>query len=204
MASRDLVRFSYYERLVHWLVGLSFVYLLFSGLAFSHPKLFWVLNLLGGPQTARWLHPWLGLVFVAGMVLMFFSFVKDMGITQKDREWLRALPHYARLEKDKVPPSGKYNAGQKGFFWAMVVLTILYLLTGLPLWCPQIFGVGLVPVARFLHYLVTLPAALLLLLHVYLGIVLFPGTARSMLYGTVTRAWAKMHHPLWAREKAGD
>ncbi len=27
---------------------------------------------------------------------------------------------------------------------------------------------------------------------------------RAMLYGTVTREWARLHHRLWYREQAGD
>jgi formate dehydrogenase subunit gamma len=204
MAARDLLRFTYRERLIHWLVGLSLVYLLLTGMAFAHAKLFWMLSLVGGAPTARWVHPWVGVVFVVGIVLMFFTWVKDMYLGASDREWFKALPYYARHEKDKVPPSGKYNAGQKGFFWAMTILGALHLITGLPLWFPHTFGLGLVPAMRFLHYFVTLPSLLLLLLHVYLGTVLFPGTARGMLYGTVTRAWARLHHPLWAREQSGD
>ena len=204
MANRDLVRFTYYERLVHWLVGLSLGYVLLTGLAFSYPKLFWLLSLFGGAPTARWLHPWVGLVFTVGIVLMIFAWVKDMGITGADREWFGAISHYARHEKDKVPPTGKYNGGQKAFFWAMIIFGILHLFSGVPLWFPRVFGLGLVPLMRFIHYFVTLPVLLLVLLHAYLGVILFPGTARGMLYGTVTRAWARLHHPLWAREKAGD
>ena len=204
MANGDLVRFSFRERLIHWLVGLSLCYLLLTGLAFSYPKVFWLLNLVGGPSTARWFHPWVGLVFVVGIVLMFLTWAKDMRITHEDRKWFDALPAYARHERDKVPPAGKYNAGQKGFFWAMIVLGILHLFTGIPLWFPVTFGAGLVTTMRFIHYFVTLPSLLLLLLHIYLGTLLFPGTARAMLYGTVTRRWARLHHPLWAREKTGD
>ncbi|MCH7890423.1 MAG: formate dehydrogenase cytochrome b556 subunit, partial [Gemmatimonadetes bacterium] len=46
----DLQRFTYAERLIHWVAGLSFVFLLFTGLAFSHPRLFWITDLVGvGP-----------------------------------------------------------------------------------------------------------------------------------------------------------
>lgn len=204
MAGRDLVRFSFTERVVHWLVGFSLGYVLITGMAFSYPKLFWLLNLFGGAPTARWLHPWVGVVFTLGIVWMFLTWMRDMRMTREDRAWFGALSHYAMHEKDKVPPSGKYNAGQKAFFWVMIVLGTLHLFTGLPLWFPQTFGLAIVPLMRFLHYFVTLPALLLVLMHIYLGVILFPGTARSMIYGTVTRAWARMHHPLWAKEKAGD
>lgn len=204
MARGDLTRFSFYERVIHWLSGFSLVYLLITGMAFSYPKAFWLLNLVGGPATARWFHPWVGVVFVVSMILMFRMWAREMRVSREERAWFDALPHYAKHEKDKVPPVGKYNPGQKVYFWLMIVFGVLHLFTGLPLWFPQTFGLGLVPTMRFIHYFITLPSLLLLLAHIYLSTILYPGTARAMLYGTVTRAWARLHHPLWAREKAGD
>ena len=37
-----LHRFSFFERIVHWVVGVSFVVLLWTGLAFAYPSLFWI------------------------------------------------------------------------------------------------------------------------------------------------------------------
>ena len=73
-------RFAYRERVIHWVLGLSFVFLLLTGLAFSHPRLFWITTLVGGGQTARWLHPWIGLLFSASVVAMLFLWAKDMGL----------------------------------------------------------------------------------------------------------------------------
>ena len=40
--------------------------------------------------------------------------------------------------------------------------------------------------------------------HIYLGTIGEPGTFRSMTRGTVTRAWARLHHPRWFREVTGE
>ena len=40
--------------------------------------------------------------------------------------------------------------------------------------------------------------------HVYLGTAAEPGTFGSMTRGTVTRAWARLHHPRWYREITGE
>ena len=39
--------------------------------------------------------------------------------------------------------------------------------------------------------------------HVYMSTAAMPGTLRAMTRGTVTRAWAKWHHPRWYREVSG-
>ncbi len=202
-ATTDLHRFTFAERVVHWVVGVSFVVLLFTGLALSYPRLFWLTAFVGGGATARVLHPWTGVVFTAGLVFMFFLWVRDMFVSQDDVTWMRAIKHYARHEKDKVPPAGKYNGGQKAFFWVQSLLGVVFLVSGLPLWFPESFASSLLIVMRVIHYLAALGGGLFLIVHVYLGTVAYPGTARGMLYGSVTKGWAKLHHPLWHRDKAG-
>ena len=61
MGSQLLDRFTFFERIIHWIVGITFVLLLFTGLAFSHPSLFWLTTLLGGGPSARVLPRGLGL-----------------------------------------------------------------------------------------------------------------------------------------------
>ena len=53
MARNELQRHSYAHRVVHWTVGLSFLLLLLTGLAFSYPSLFWMTTILGGGAAAR-------------------------------------------------------------------------------------------------------------------------------------------------------
>ncbi|MFQ6044747.1 MAG: formate dehydrogenase subunit gamma [Gemmatimonadales bacterium] len=197
-----LKRFTFAERVLHWVVGVTFVILLLTGLALSYPKLYWLTALVGGGSVARVLHPWTGVVFTVGLVVMSFMWLKEMWLARSDLEWLRAIKYYARHERDRVPPAGKYNGGQKLFFWVQAVLGVVFLVTGVPLWIPGAFGAGFLTVMRLLHYLAALGGGLLLILHVYLGTVAFPGTARAMLRGTVTGEWARLHHPLWYEEQA--
>ena len=38
-----------------------------------------------------------------------------------------------------------------------------------------------------------------IVMHIYLGTTAEPGTFRSMTQGTVTKPWARLHHPGWLR-----
>ena len=105
------------------------------------------------------------------------------------------------------PPDGQGASNRqvqrwaKIFFWVQSILGAAFLISGMPLWFPGSFGAGLLTTMRLLHYLAALGGGLLLIVHVYLGTVAYPGTARGILYGKVSREWAKLHHPLWYREK---
>ena len=200
-------RFSAIQRLIHWAVGISFTLLLLTGLAFSYPSLFWLTNLLGCGPMARVAHPWVGLIFSVSMAATFLMWVRDMTLTATDWRWLRAIRSYARHQTADIPPAGKYNGGQKLFFWAQTVLGVIFLISGLALWFPETVAT-VVPNAslllasmRLVHYAATLAGGLLLTLHVYLGIFAFPGTARGMIDGKVTNAWANVHHPAWQPNK---
>ncbi len=141
--------------------------------------------------------------------MKILRWVREMRIDPTDRAWLRAIRHYAVHDKEKVPPAGKYNGGQKLFFWSMAVLGVLYLVSGIPMWLPggalglgPFYG-GTVNWMRVVHYLSTIAGGLLLIIHVYLGTVAYPGTLGAMLHGSVTRSWAKLHHPLWDKDRLG-
>ena len=196
-------RFSAVQRLTHWAVGLSFTVLLLTGLAFSYPSLFWLTNLLGGGPSARALHPWIGLAFAVALGATVVLWLREMGLGARDWEWLRAVPAYASHRTADVPPAGKYNGGQKIFFWAQTVLGVLFLVSGLALWLPDTVaatvpaGASVLTTMRLVHYAATLAGGLLVTMHVYLGLFAFPGTARGMIDGKVTRAWATLHHPAW-------
>jgi len=40
--------------------------------------------------------------------------------------------------------------------------------------------------------------------HIYLGTAAEPGTFRAITGGTVTKDWARLHHPRWYREVTGE
>ena len=201
MTDRLLDRFSFAERIVHWVVGITFVVLLATGLALSYPSLYWLTTIVGGGPAARALHPLVGVVFGVGMVAMVGLWIRDMFLDAEDWAWLGAVRYYVARRRDRVPLAGKYNAGQKIFFWLQGGLAVVFVATGVPLWLPEIFASSLLAVCRLVHYAATLGGGLLLVAHVYLGTVANPGTARGMVDGQVTDRWARLHHPRWHEEQ---
>src|SRR5688500_7977693 len=118
--SKDLERYSLFERIVHWVVGVTFVYLLLSGMALAYPRMAWLANGLGGGQTMRAAHPWVGVVFSAGLLFMVFMWAGAMRFEKTDREWVRRMRAYTHTGHTGLD-TGRYNAGQKGYYWAVLV-----------------------------------------------------------------------------------
>jgi formate dehydrogenase subunit gamma len=180
----------------------TFVYLLLSGMALAYPRMAWLANLLGGGQTMRAAHPWFGLVFSAGLLAMVVKWARAMRFEAGDREWTRRLRAYTRTGHNGLD-TGRFNAGQKGYYWFVLVFGLILLVTGIPLWYPWMVGPGWRQAARLVHNLAYLCMLAGFLIHVYMSTVMFPGTMSGMTSGKVTRRWAAWHHPRWLREKDG-
>lgn len=199
-SARSILRYTLSERIVHWIAGASYVYLLLNGLALWSPWMWWMAALLGGGPVARLLHPWVGLIFFASVLWMFLKWRDDMRITKQDRAWNKAIGHYIRHEDEELPPVGRFNAGQKYLFWVMFWGGVVLLLTGLVLWFTEFIPWNL----RFLRFISILlhPIAFLVtvggfIIHVYMGTAVVRGGFSSVIRGEVTEGWAKTHHRLW-------
>jgi len=200
MNSDRILRYSLTERVMHWVAALTYGYVLLTGLAFYSPHLYWIATVLGGPATSRYWHPWLGVVFVGTVVWMLRAWFADMRITPADRKWGDAMDHYIRNEDENLPAIGRFNLGQKYFFWAMLWAGIVVLLSGLILWFPERIPWSL-RTLRFAAILLHVSAALItigaFIIHVYMGTAVVRGGFTSIIRGEVSPAWARTHHRLW-------
>ena len=195
-----LTRYTFFERLLHWGVAIAFVALLVSGLALAFPRMAWLSGVFGGGQTMRAAHPWFGVAFTAGMAVMMVMWGRQMLLNRVDRKWFKQLLKYAGGNHVNVD-SGRWNGGQKAYFWASLVLAIVLLVTGLPLWFPSLAGSGVRQLCRLIHNVSFLLIVAGFIIHVLLSAFLFPGTMDGMTSGKVTRAWAAWHHPRWYRDQ---
>jgi formate dehydrogenase subunit gamma len=202
-----VLRYNFKERLTHWVAALSYLYLLLTGLAFWSPWCFWIAALMGGGQASRMLHPWMGLIFAVCVVVMFGMWASHMNVDENDKNWFRSVGYYVQNEDEKMPPAGRYNAGQKSLFWGFVVCMVLLLLSGLVLWFPEYIPWSL----RYLRYIAVLVHASsalltigLFLLHVYMGVFAERGALDSMVHGDVSMNFVKRYHPGWYEEITGQ
>jgi formate dehydrogenase subunit gamma len=193
-----IMRYSFGERVNHWIAGLTYIYLLLTGLAFWSPYLFWLVILFGGGPAARFWHPWVGLVFTASVFWMHRVWRQDMQPTKEDLAWKDAIGNYIRNEDEYLPPIGRFNWGQKQFFWIMLYGTVGLALSGIAMWLindiPWLLVRQLAILIHAISALVTIGA---FIIHVYMGTAMVRGGFNSIIRGEVSTTWAKMHHRLW-------
>lgn len=213
-----ILRYNLTERITHWVAGLSYFYLLLSGLAFWTPWMWWLALFLGGGPVARAVHPWIGLIFTAAIVKMFTLWHRDMYITDADREWRHSMGKYVRNEEEQPdphkaartfppwPPVDRFNYGQKYLFWVMFWGGIVLFVTGMVLWFSEYLPWSLRflrLISVFLHPVAFLFTLAGFIIHVYMGTAVVRGGFTSVIRGEVSTSWARFHHRLWLDKITG-
>ena len=202
----EIIRHRRATRLIHWSVAVTFFIALFSGMPIWTPLFGWMAFLVGGLEMARIIHPWAGLAFFLMSIIQFVHWLGDMIFRSDERGWWRpsTMARYMRWEDDPRQEGGKYNPGQKMFFWAVTLGAIGLLVSGIPMWFPMSFAPIIRELSYLLHDITFILFVIAIVFHIYLGTAGEPGTFRAMTRGTVTPSWARLHHPGWFRNISSE
>ncbi|MFY1028053.1 formate dehydrogenase subunit gamma [Actinobacillus seminis] len=200
---QKIIRHKTPARLSHWLLVICFAATGLSGVAFFFPDFSWLVEILGTPQLARFVHPFMG-------IIMFFAFINLARIywrhnipEKNDWIWLKNIKEVLKGNEHAVSDNGKYNLGQKLLFWTLMLSMLLLLVTGVIMWRQYFSHNFPIPVIRIAILLHSTCAFLLftgILVHMYMAFWV-KGSIRGMIEGWVTVRWAKKHHPRWFREE---
>ncbi|MEA3157156.1 MAG: formate dehydrogenase subunit gamma [Betaproteobacteria bacterium] len=195
---RVIVRFTSWERILHWTTAIAFVTLAVSGIFMLFGR-YVILPLFGYTVFStltiigKNLHNFIGPLFVVCTLLMILTFIRDNFIRRYDWTWMRRIGDFL---KGRHVPAGKYNAGEKVWFWlGVTLLGIIVSATGLVLDFPN-FGQGreAMQIANVIHAVAAVGFMALSLGHIYLGTIGLEGSYDAMRHGTVDETWAKEHH----------
>ena len=200
--NNDIERYTPSERSNHWAVAILFVLAGLSGLALFHPALFGLSGLFGGGAWTRILHPFLGVAMFLLFLVMAIRFAGHNRLDANDRQWLRQMGDVINNREERLPEVGRYNAGQKLLFWVLVLSMLVLLVSGIVIWREYFsaaFGIGTLRWASLLHAASALVLILGVLVHIYAAIWI-KGSLGAMLYGKVSRAWARKHHAGWYKQ----
>ena len=201
----ELLRHPVYTRVLHWGVAIFFILALLSGFAIYTPWLYrWLTPLFGGGAMTRLLHPWFSLGFVILFAFQIMNWVQPMTWTRDDSRWTRRLGEYVSNAEPREPDYVDFfNAGQKVYCWAIAGSAVVFLVSGIPMWFPGIFGRMAVAIGSVFHDLAALVMLVGFIIHLYEGTAAAPGTFQAMTRGTVDRRWAWTHHPAWLERATG-
>ena len=203
------VRFVLAERLAHWVYAFCFLVAGISG------ALMWI------PSTRHWMagaryavsqyHGYVGLAMVLVPLLIFL--VLDRRRLAEDRRaldewgahdtrWLWAALSGGMFRGKKMPPQGRFNAGQKVNSYLVAGVAVGFVVTGTLLLVRMHLPLWLTPGLLFAHQVLAVGAGLLFLGH--LGMALFTRHGRAGL-GAMTRGplpaeVAREGHALWYAE----
>ncbi|MCC2597222.1 formate dehydrogenase subunit gamma [Pusillimonas sp. MFBS29] len=202
---RLIQRYTASQRINHWIIAITFVLLALSGLALFHPSFYWLTNLLGGGVWTRILHPFIGVVmFVCFAIFAARMFGHNL-MNRNDVQWIKHFGDVMSNREDKIPAAGRYNGGQKLLFFALILLMIGLLLTGVVMWrsyFAYLFPIWGIRLASLLHALFAFLMICAIIVHIYAGIWV-KGSVQAMTRGTVTPGWAWKHHRNWLRQLRG-
>ena len=203
-SGRTIVRFTTFERFVHWMTATCFVVLAISGLniTFGRPLL---LPLIGHDafsewsQWAKYAHNYLSFPFTIGVVLIFLIWVAGNIPNKVDVDWMR---RGGGILGHDHPPAYRFNAGQKAIYWIVVIGGGLVAATGYELMFPfYVSGIEGMQLAQMVHATVALLFMAVMLAHIYIGTIGMEGAFEAMGSGTVDINWAREHHSLWLEEE---
>ena len=189
-------------RINHWITATSLVLLAISGLALFHPSMYFLTGLFGGGQATRAIHPWIGVILFFSFFGLFFRFWRANLWAAEDGTWMARLADVLTAREERLPEVGKYNAGQKIVFWAMSILIVVLISSGLVIWDQYFYPLTSIEqkrVAVVIHAAAAVTIICVWIVHVYAAIWV-RGTIGAMTKGRVTGGWAWRHHRRWLKE----
>lgn len=202
-SGNKIQRFNVFERTTHWFTVGIFWLLALTGLVLLYGR--FVLIPLLGPDgfgltasACKEAHNLFGPMFLVAILMLFVTFVKDNFYARGDITWL--LKGGGLLGGGHVS-AGRFNAGEKIWFWIAVLGGMVLCVTGLILDF-AVLGQGreVMALSHVLHGIVALVVITVSFGHIYLGTAGVEGTLGSMTTGNVDEAWAKSHHDRWYAE----
>src|SRR6476646_1736383 len=203
-SGRTIVRFTAFERFVHWMTATCFVILAISGLniTFGRPLL---LPLIGfdafseWSQWAKYAHNYLSFPFTIGVALIFLMWIGGNIPNKADVDWIKSG---GGMVGHDHPPAYRFNAGQKAIYWIVVLGGGAVAVTGYELMFPfYLSGIEVMQLAQVVHAVVSVLFIAAMLGHIYIGTIGMEGAFEAMGQGEVDLNWAREHHSLWVEEE---
>ncbi len=201
-SGQQVERFSLEQRLAHWFMAVLVLLLGVTGLILLYGR-FVLLPLFGEAafgviaSAAKEAHNLFGPIFLFAVIALFVRFVRGNVFNFTDLKWVLLGGSMLGIHAS----AGRYNGGEKLWFWATIWLGLALSVSGLILDFP-LFGQGRLWMewSLIVHGVAAILLLGGLLGHVYIATIGMEGAIESMTDGRVDVNWAKEHHDLWYEE----
>ncbi len=181
--------FTLFNRIVHTIAAIAFILLIPTGVIMMFG------DTLGGGtfvRVSKEIHAIATLLFIVSVFPMFFMWARWMFIHWDDIKWLMIVGGY--LNKNKKPvPAGKFNAGQKTWFWLATLGGVVMIATGAIMYFQDFklailaeYGVSQIDLLRasaIIHNVLGLAVLALFITHVYMSVFAIKGAIHSIITG---------------------
>jgi formate dehydrogenase subunit gamma len=223
MSQRQIKKHHVAIILLHWFNAIVWLLELSTGVALISSPYFrvapnWYLQIVQGifGTRANMLHFHIALGLLWAIVFLVYGtfgfqtylrkevLEKEIALDRDDVRWLLVrVGNMIRGTRDKLPPQGVYNAGQKLFAILVYMMIPLVMISGV-IMSFHLISTTVVAWAVVIHFFAVGMVVSGLLIHVYMGAV-FPEEKPaffSMITGTVNELFAYRHHHKWWKEVA--
>ena len=202
-----VLRWTAWERFVHWVTAVSFLVLAVTGLSLLFGRT--ILIPLMGPEgfsvwaaMAMGLHEFVGpWVFTPGVALMIGMWLVNNLPEKGDVEW---WIKGGGIIGSSHPSSGRLNSGEKLWFWFIATFGVACIVTGVILAFPVEWAQtrSTMQLSSVIHGASALLWIAFWIGHAYIGTIGSEGSLEAMTTGYVDVNWAKQHHDRWYEEIA--
>jgi len=205
LSGRMMRRFTTFEQVVHWSTAISFCILGLSGLIMLFGK--HVLLPIIGYTLFAWLtslgknlHNFIAPLFIVSVIAMVIIWVRDNLPKAYDAMWFRHA--WGFFMRGEHIPSGRFNAGEKAWFWGgVVVLSVIVSWSGVVLLFPNFDQTrAVMQDAWIVHATAALLYIAISFGHIYMGTIGVEHSYGNMRTGFTDETWAREHHEYWYNE----
>jgi formate dehydrogenase subunit gamma len=208
MHIRWIPKYTFLERLGHWIHAATYMPLAFTGFLIFAPFLKGLAQGDWG-EALRVSHRVFAIAFGIMPVLyvilqprrLLMNVRENFTFGREDIGWVKAaIPYYLLGKHVEMPPQPRFNTGERLNAATIMVGTALFGITGFTMW----FGKGIIPpwlfqAAVIVHDLTMIATFVMFIIHFYLAVAhpLMWQSLVSMRYGVVSESYAREHHAIW-------
>lgn len=202
--------FTVFHRIIHTIAAIAFILIVPTGFVLIFGSTF------GGGGfvlACREIHAIATVLFIISVIPMTIMWIKEMFPTMDDVRWLMIVGGY--LSKVKKPiPAGKFNAGQKMWFWSCSFGGIIMILTGAVMYFQDFkldilvtYGISQIDFLRanaIVHNVLGLVVAALFFTHIYMAVFAIKGAIHSIITGYKEEEEIEILHSTFYKELKKD